>query len=283
MSRLIIACLSQFCAQIKASVILGEMDYLNVSKTRPPVLNADSEATVDTGTANTSRAMQEIMDHISDEELAKIICWRLGMILEMPKICFKFAMDMYYNTKRISQKSYTYDSYARRARLRPTKNILVNEQVSIFRHILSHHVKNRVVQFEFERSEETVSRHFNSILNGMMLLVDELFKQPELIPEDSTDEQWKWFKGCLGAIDRTYIRIKVPLEEQGKYRNRKGEITTNVRGNNALNTVETQPLFEDTALNPVETQPLFEDTPIEDATPSHQFNHPMIGVLGAID
>ncbi|KAF7821310.1 protein ALP1-like [Senna tora] len=108
--------------------------------------------------------------------------------------------------------------------------MLLDDQVAIFLHILAHHVKNRVFQFEFQRSGETVSRHFNSVLNAMMLLVDELFKQPEPVPEDSTDEWWKWFKGCLGAIDGTHIRMRVPAEEQGKYRNRKGEITTNVLG-----------------------------------------------------
>ncbi|KAF7826467.1 protein ALP1-like [Senna tora] len=64
----------------------------------------------------------------------------------------------------------------------------------------------------------------------MMLLVDELFKQLEPVPEDETDERWKWFKGCLGAIDGTHISIRVPLEDQGRCRNRKGEITTNVLG-----------------------------------------------------
>ncbi|KAF7800846.1 protein ALP1-like [Senna tora] len=108
--------------------------------------------------------------------------------------------------------------------------MLLDDQVAIFLHILAHHVKNRVVQFEFQWSGLTVSRHFNSVLNSMMLLVDELFKQPEPVPEDSTDERWKCFKGCLGAIDGTHIRIRVSAEEQGKYRNRKGEITTNVLG-----------------------------------------------------
>ncbi|KAF7841306.1 protein ALP1-like [Senna tora] len=163
------------------------------------------------------------------------------MFLEIQKICLNFAMHMFWNMKRISSKSYTYDSYAKRARLRalvyasdttcfnqirkyrhtfdrlsgmldiigglrPIKNMLMDDQVAIFLHILAHHVKNRVVQFEFERSGETL----------------------EPVPEDSTDERWKWFMGCLGAIDGTHIRIRVPLEDQGKYRNRKGEITTNV-------------------------------------------------------
>ncbi|KAF7801641.1 protein ALP1-like [Senna tora] len=36
--------------------------------------------------------------------------------------------------------------------------------------------------------------------------------------------------GCLGALDETHIRIRVPREDQPRYRNRKGEITTNVLG-----------------------------------------------------
>ncbi|KAF7831249.1 protein ALP1-like [Senna tora] len=174
---------------------------------------------------------EKVMDHISDEVLAQIVSWWLGMFLEIQKICLSFAMHMFWNMKQISPKSYTYDSYAKRARLRalvyasdttcfnqirmyrhtfdqlcgmldiigglrPTKNMLLDDQVAIFIHILAHHhVKNRVVQFEFQRLAETVSRHFNSVLNAMMLLVDELFKQPEPVLEDSTDERWKLFKG----------------------------------------------------------------------------------------
>ncbi|KAF7839678.1 protein ALP1-like [Senna tora] len=92
--------------------------------------------------------------------------------------------------------------------LRPTRNMLVDEQVAIFLHILSHHVKNRVIQFRFGRSGETVKP----------------------VADDSTDERWKWFKGCLGALDGTHIRIRVSPEDQPRYRNRKGEITTNVLG-----------------------------------------------------
>ncbi|KAF7842198.1 myb/SANT-like domain, Harbinger transposase-derived nuclease domain protein [Senna tora] len=69
--------------------------------------------------------------------------------------------------------------------LRPTRNMLVDEQVAIFLHILSHH-------------------------------------------------------GCLGALDGTHIRIMLPLEDQPRYRNRKGEITTNVLGPNGLNVPEGQ-------------------------------------------
>ncbi|KAF7820679.1 protein ALP1-like [Senna tora] len=114
--------------------------------------------------------------------------------------------------------------------LRPTRNMLVDEQVAIFLHILSHHVKNRVIQFRFGRSGETVSRYFHIILKAMIPLMPHLFIKSEPVADDSTDERWKWFKGCLGAIDGTHIRIRVPSEDQPRYRNRKGEITTNVLG-----------------------------------------------------
>jgi hypothetical protein len=47
----------QFCVQIKASAVSGDNELLKQSNTRPPVLNADSEATVEIGMANTSRAI----------------------------------------------------------------------------------------------------------------------------------------------------------------------------------------------------------------------------------
>lgn len=37
-------------------------------------------------------------------------------------------------------------------------------------------------------------------------------------------------QGCLGALDGTHIKMTVPVHAQPRYRNRKGEITTNVLG-----------------------------------------------------
>ena len=50
---------SQFCVQIKVSTVLGVKELLNGSRMHPPVLNADSEATVDTGMARTSLATSD--------------------------------------------------------------------------------------------------------------------------------------------------------------------------------------------------------------------------------
>ncbi|KAI4365431.1 hypothetical protein MLD38_021415 [Melastoma candidum] len=113
-------------------------------------------------------------------------------------------------------------------KLKDTKHMMVDEQVALFLHILAHHVKNRVIKFRFHYSGETTSRHFRNVLNNVIRLHEELIKKPEPIPEGSLDEKWKWFKNCIGAIDGTYIKVIMPLKDKPRYRNRKGEIATNV-------------------------------------------------------
>ena len=37
-------------------------------------------------------------------------------------------------------------------------------------------------------------------------------------------------QNCLGALDGTYIRVKVPSADKSRYRTRKGDIATNMLG-----------------------------------------------------
>ncbi|GAV76336.1 hypothetical protein CFOL_v3_19811 [Cephalotus follicularis] len=78
--------------------------------------------------------------------------------------------------------------------LKCTQNMLVDEQVAMCLHILTHHVKNRVVKFRFRRSEETISRHFKNVLNALIRSQGQLLKKSEPVLESSTDGRWKWFK-----------------------------------------------------------------------------------------
>ncbi|KAI4297555.1 hypothetical protein L6164_037440 [Bauhinia variegata] len=57
-----------------------------------------------------------------------------------------------------------------------------------------------------------------------------LFRTPEPVVTNSTDERWKCFKNCLGALDGTHIKIKVPARDTPRYRSRKGDISTLVLG-----------------------------------------------------
>ncbi|PPE00500.1 hypothetical protein GOBAR_DD02482 [Gossypium barbadense] len=114
--------------------------------------------------------------------------------------------------------------------LKSSRFMLVDEQVAMFLHIISHHLKNRVIKHHFRRSGETVSRAFHSVLNAVIRLQDVLFKKPEPITADSSDTRWKWFKNCLGALDGTHIKIRVPTVDKPRYRTRKGDIATNMLG-----------------------------------------------------
>jgi len=106
----------------------------------------------------------------------------------------------------------------------------VEELVAMFIHILAHHVKNRMIRRQSVRFGETISRHFSNVLLAVLKCHKELLKQPKPILEGNTDEWWKYFKNCLGALNGTYIKVNVPEADKSRYRTRKGEIATNMLG-----------------------------------------------------
>ncbi|KAH6822554.1 hypothetical protein C2S53_011462 [Perilla frutescens var. hirtella] len=82
----------------------------------------------------------------------------------------------------------------------------------MFLAILGHHTKNRIVKHNYKRSGQTYV----------------LLAQPEPVTEDCSNDRRKWFKGCLGALDETYIDVTALKENRARYRNRKGQTTINV-------------------------------------------------------
>ena len=90
-------------------------------------------------------------------------------------------------------------------RLKVARDVAVEEQVAIFVHILGHHIKNRVIKYRFNRSGETVSRYFNTVLNVVLLLQGVLLRTPNPIPNDCSNERWRWFKVCYFVISNVNI------------------------------------------------------------------------------
>lgn len=78
--------------------------------------------------------------------------------------------------------------------LRSTRNVSVMEQVAMFLSVLSHHKKNVDMQTDFKRSGYTISKYFNTVLTCLFKLHPVLVVTPEPIPDDCTDEPWKYFK-----------------------------------------------------------------------------------------
>ncbi|KAL0541502.1 hypothetical protein IC582_021554 [Cucumis melo] len=137
-----------------------------------------------------------------------------------------------------------------------TEIVDVEEMVAMFLHVLAHDVKNRVIQWEFVRSGETVSRHFNIVLLAVLRLYEELIKRHVPVTSNCNDQRWRCFEvgiievhyisplrtshlfervyfnlqNCLGALDGTYIKVNVPARDRPTFRMHKGEIATNVLG-----------------------------------------------------
>ncbi|KAL0549824.1 hypothetical protein IC582_014313 [Cucumis melo] len=78
--------------------------------------------------------------------------------------------------------------------LSSTEIVDVEEMVAIFLHVLTHNVKNRVIQREFVRSVETISRHFNLVLLAVIRLYEELIKRLVLVTKNYNDQRWKCFE-----------------------------------------------------------------------------------------
>ncbi|KAA0065503.1 retrotransposon protein [Cucumis melo var. makuwa] len=61
-----------------------------------------------------------------------------------------------------------------------------------------------------------------------VLAHDELIKRPDPVTNNCSDQRWKCFENCLGALDRTYIKVNVPATDRPTFRTRKEEIAINV-------------------------------------------------------
>nr|XP_009801918.1 PREDICTED: uncharacterized protein LOC104247567 isoform X1 [Nicotiana sylvestris]XP_009801919.1 PREDICTED: uncharacterized protein LOC104247567 isoform X1 [Nicotiana sylvestris] len=115
-------------------------------------------------------------------------------------------------------------------RLTDSKSMSSSEKLAMFLNILAHHEKNRSIKVDYIRSGWSVSQAFNECLSAILKLTPLLLVDPKPVLEDEIEDRWKWFKGCLGALDGIYIQIRVPSQYKPRYRTRKGEIATNVLG-----------------------------------------------------
>ncbi|CAL5386329.1 unnamed protein product [Camellia sinensis] len=115
-------------------------------------------------------------------------------------------------------------------RLSDSKYVLLEEKVAMFLNVIAHDYKNRNIKFNFMRSRQIVSQYFNDVLKAILRLQGVLLKTPEPITANCTDDRWRCFQNCLGALDGTYVRVRVPAIDKPRYRTQKGEIATNVLG-----------------------------------------------------
>ena len=76
-------------------------------------------------------------------------------------------------------------------------NASVEEQVSMFLHVVGHNQRYRVVHQSFRRSIETMHRHFHQVLYAIGELRSEMIKPPglEIHPKIFESQRWNpYFK-----------------------------------------------------------------------------------------
>ncbi|XP_057733226.1 protein ALP1-like [Arachis stenosperma] len=117
-------------------------------------------------------------------------------------------------------------------RVKDSTRSTVEEQVAKFLHIIGHNVKTRIMSFFFHRSGETISRHFHNVLHAILSLEGDFFRQPsgEEVPYEILNNSrfYPFFKDCIGAIDETHSRVKIPRVDAPRFRGRKDHPTQNV-------------------------------------------------------
>ncbi|KAI5330553.1 hypothetical protein L3X38_029951 [Prunus dulcis] len=115
--------------------------------------------------------------------------------------------------------------------LRHTNRIKIEEQLAMFMFIIGHNLRTRAVQELFRYSGETISRHFNNVLNAIRAISLDFFQPPgsDVPPEISEDPRfYPYFKDCVGAVDGIHIPVMVGVDEQGPFRNKNGLLSQNV-------------------------------------------------------
>lgn len=118
-----------------------------------------------------------------------------------------------------------------RGLLRHTNRIKIEEQLAIFMFIIGHNLRTRAVQELFKYSGETISRHFNNVLNAVMAISLDFFQPPgsDIPPEIGEDTRfYPYFKDCVGAVDGIHFPVMVGVDEQGPFRNKNGVLSQNV-------------------------------------------------------
>ncbi|XP_059301778.1 uncharacterized protein LOC132053679 [Lycium ferocissimum] len=118
--------------------------------------------------------------------------------------------------------------------LKPTRGMSIHEMLGIFLMTCAHGVGNRMIQDIFQHSGETIHRHFHSVLKAVCKLARDII-QPHPNYNDGCDAHkpckqryLPFFKDCIGAIDGTHVKARLPQGQEIPYIRRKGYPTQNI-------------------------------------------------------
>ncbi|KAK2445398.1 hypothetical protein QL285_016335 [Trifolium repens] len=186
-------------------------------------VDLDEDEMVDVGMP----IQMQVLNHAKKETERR---QHIGSVVVLCQVVHALHLNQILSTCLYSR--VTYSPQSERRRLKDTIRSTVEEQVAKFLHIIGHNVKTRTVSFFFNRSRETVSRHFHNVLHAILALGEEFLVQPSSanVPPQILNNSrfYPYFKDCIGAIDGTHIRVKFPRAEAPRFRGRKEHPTQNI-------------------------------------------------------
>ncbi|XP_042513910.1 protein ALP1-like [Macadamia integrifolia] len=114
-----------------------------------------------------------------------------------------------------------------------TKNVTVEEQLSMTILAMTHNVGNEIIQELFQHSFRIVSRHFHKVLVALVKFAGEMVQPPSFeetpLQIKSNQKYYPFFANCIGVIDGTHVSASIPFAKQAPYRSRrKNEVTQNI-------------------------------------------------------
>jgi len=137
-----------------------------------------------------------------------------------------------YDELRLTKRNFhdLCNMLRERCGLRGSVFVDVEENAAMLLLVLGHGTKMRVLRGTYKRSLETISRLFSAVLSAIISLSGEIIKLPDPSVQPPEVYKWKWFEHALGALDGCHVDVCVDVAAQGRYRNRKQQITTNMLG-----------------------------------------------------
>ncbi|XP_071680057.1 protein ALP1-like [Lolium perenne] len=110
-------------------------------------------------------------------------------------------------------------------------NTSVEEQVTMFLHIVDHNPRFRVIHSTFRQSTWTISRYFQQVLCIIGELRGEMIKPASTNTPPKIKNIYRWFpyfRNCIGAIDGTHVTAKVSISMSASFRGRNHYSSQNV-------------------------------------------------------
>ncbi|XP_077215611.1 uncharacterized protein LOC143850229 [Tasmannia lanceolata] len=136
-------------------------------------------------------------------------------LLRMDVRCFRTFVGLFRNTTLLED----------------TIHCTIEEQVMIFLSVIAHNERNRTVRATTRRSEATVSKYFNKVLDAVLILQYMFIVRPSGETSRAILDNpnfMPYFKDCIGAIDGMHIPAKVSQDIQKRYICRKHFPSQNV-------------------------------------------------------